>query len=274
MTCTSAWPAFDAVGEAFRQLLVQGQHVGAAAQLQHVDGVLGLGGGHDGNVRGHVPGRDGDVGVHRVTEVGQDQSRVRSPQIHVGLPAVHVAGDDRQALAVFAGGLGNVRLDQAVGNFVQAQPLHQTRGQRIVTADDHVARHVFRYLAWRAAPYLRFQPRPVEGADEGEGQQDEQQDDARHQDENAEYFADVAVEHDVAETQRAHDRQGPVEPRNPGVVLSFHADHDDVEDDRVDHDDGHEDAEKLEQDAQVAPGFRRFEDGCKNADEGFHDKTV
>ena len=267
-------PGVDAVGEAFRQLLVQRQDVGAAAQLQDVDGVLGGGGGDDGRARRHVTGRDGDVGVHLVRQVGHDEPRVRRPDVHVGLPAVDVPGDDRQALALLAGGLREVGLDEAVGNVVKSQPLHQARRQRIVAADDHVAGQIVRHIAGGAAPYLCLQPRRVERAYQGEGQQDEEHDDARHQHENAEDPPDIAVEDDVAEPQRAHDRQGPVETRDPGVVLTFQADHDDVEDDGVDDDHSQQDAEKLEQHAQVAPGFRELHEGDEQADKDFHVKTV
>jgi hypothetical protein len=103
----------------------------------------------------------------------------------------------------------------------------------------------------RPQPQARLQPGGVEQADEQERQHHQQQHDAGEQHDDAEQAADVAGEGDVAEAQRGHHHQRPVEAGDPRVLLALDAELDDVEEDGVERDDGAQRQDVLQQRAQV-----------------------
>jgi hypothetical protein len=63
---------------------------------------------------------------------------------------------------------------------------------------------------------------------EEERQDDEQEHETAEEHDRAEGPTKIRVERDVAEAERAHHREGPVDPGEPGVILSLPR-HDHVE---------------------------------------------
>ena len=227
-----------AVGEILTELVLERKHGARAAELQHVDGVLLLYDRHDRHVRGNFPGGNRDVGVGRILAVGQQHAGTFRVGALVGGAAVVLAGDDHDALADQPGGLDRVGLDHVVGNLLGPEPFDQACRDCVVLGEDHVVTRARRHLARRPQPDARLEPRRVEQADEHERQHHQQQDDSREQHDNAEQPAGIARERDVAESQRGHHHQRPVEAGDPGVLLALDRDLDDVEQDCVDGDDG------------------------------------
>ena len=79
--------------------------------------------------------------------------------------------------------------------------------------------------------------------DEEKGQHDQQEHHPREKDDDAEEPPEIAREGDIAEPERRHHDERPVEAGNPGILLAFHLDLDHVEEHRVG---GDEEAEKRE----------------------------
>ena len=91
-----------------------------------------------------------------------------------------------------------------------------------------------RHFPRRPQPHARLEPRRVEQPDEQERQHHQQEHDAREQHDDAEDAADVARERDVAEPERRHHDERPVEAGDPRVLLVLDVELDDVEQHRVD----------------------------------------
>jgi hypothetical protein len=119
-----------------------------------------------------------------------------------------------------------VRLDDEMRNAGVAQPLDQSDGDGVVLRDDDVAAHVGRHLPRGAQPHARLEPGRVELPDEPERQHHQEEHDTGEEHDDAEQTADVAGERDVAEPQRGHHDQRPVEAGDPRVLLALDADHD------------------------------------------------
>jgi hypothetical protein len=159
--------------ELFAELLLQSEDLRRSAQLEDVDGVDVLGEGHDGQVRCDVPHRECDVGVRRVSQVGEHESRVCRAQRFVGGVRVGCAGDHRHPVRVHFGGLRRVRLDDVVREGGLPEPLDETARDLVVAADDHVVARSLGRPPRRAQTHLGLEPRGIEEADEGEGQHDQ-----------------------------------------------------------------------------------------------------
>jgi len=197
-----------------------------------------------------LPHHQGDVGVLRVADVGDDQARALGVQPGVGVGVVEVAGHHRDPLGLEGRGRDRIRLDHVVPDPALDELRDQPRGDVVVVTQEHVVGGVLAGLARRLGLELRLEPGGVEVPDEDEGQHDQQQHDAREEHHDAEDPADVRVERDVAEPERAHHGEGPVEAGQPGVLLPL-VEHEDVEEDGVDRDRCREEAEVLQQDADV-----------------------
>ena len=241
--------AVDAVAEPLAQPSLERQDVRAAAHLQDVHGRVALHGRQNRHVGGGLADAECDVRIPRVGTVGEDQPRLGGAHGVVRRAAVDVAGHDGYAGLVPARGDRGVGFEHDVRHVVQ--PLDQPGRDAVVAADHDVAARVGRQGARGTQPHLRFQPGRVEEADEGEGQNDEQQDDARQQHQQAEQPAEVAVERDVAEPERAHHGQRPVHAGQPRMRLAFDVQHDDVKNDGEDRDDRDDERDHLEQRADV-----------------------
>jgi len=147
---------------------------------------------------------------------------------------------------------------------VGLQLLDQGGRDRIVARDDDVIPRPGRQLAGSAVAGLGLDPGAVKELDEHEGEQGQQEDHPGQQHDDGERLAQVRREGDVAEAQRGHDREGPVHPRDPGVILPFRG-HDVMEDDAVDGHHAREHEHEIEELTEVAPGAGPLE---KIADDG------
>jgi hypothetical protein len=108
-------------------------------------------------------------------------------------------------------------------------------------------------LARRARGLLSLDPGGVEELDNGEREQDEQKDDPGDEHDHGEEAAQIALEGDVTEAERRHDRERPVEARQPAVLPAF-PHHDVVEERAVDGHESHEHHEKAQQHPDVSLG--------------------
>ena len=98
---------------------------------------------------------------------------------------------------------------------------------------------------------LGAHPGLIEEFDEGEGEQHEQEEHPREQHHDRKHAAEVRVEGDVAEAERGHHRERPVEARNPGVLLTL-AQHQQVEADREEDDHRPESEEEAHEYTEIA----------------------
>ncbi|MBW2401002.1 MAG: hypothetical protein JRG80_17335 [Deltaproteobacteria bacterium] len=114
----------------------------------------------------------------------------------------------------------------------------------IATHDDVIANTRWQ-LARRTQVELRLEPGRVEEPDEHERQHDHQQHDPGEQHEDAEDASGIRVERDVAEPERAHHRERPIETRDPRVPLALEQHHA-VEGDRIGADDRRQEDQVLE----------------------------
>ena len=95
-----------------------------------------------------------------------------------------------------------------------------------------------------------------------------------HQHDDAEQAADIAGERDVAEPERRHHHQRPVEAGDPRVLLAFDSELDDVEDDGVDRNEQPQEGEVLQESRQVRARFPGPEHEAELAGEIFHRGSV
>ena len=146
-----------------------------------------------------------------------------------------------------------------------SQPLHQAGGDGVVLSDDHVPSRSGADLARRAQSHPRLEPRGIEQPDEQERQHHQQEHHPRHEDDHAEQAADVGGEGDVAEPQRRHHHERPVEAGDPGVLLALDPPHDQVEEDRVDRDHHDEEAQVLEERREIGARFSLREEEAELA---------
>jgi hypothetical protein len=130
---------------------------------------------------------------------------------------------------------------------VTRQALGETGGDGIELRDDDVAGHRRVNFARRPQPHPSFEPPRVKQPDEQEGQHHQEKHHSREQHDDAEDAADIAFERDVAEAERRHHDERPVEAGDPGMRLVLDAQLDDVKENGVDGDEGDEEGEVLEE---------------------------
>jgi hypothetical protein len=246
-------PGRDAVREVLPELHFQRQHLGGAAQLQHVDRLFLLDNRDDRDGGGHFARGERDVRVGRVFAIGQHQARGGGGRQLIRLAVVVLAGDHADAVAHESRRLSGVWFDDEVRDARCREPGDESRAHRVVFHEDDVAGGARRYLPRRPHPHAGLEPRRVEQADEQEREHHQQEEDARAQHDHAENPAQIAREDDVAEAERRHHHQGPVEPRDPRVLLAFDVQLDDVEHHRVQGDEGDEETDVRGEGAQVRP---------------------
>ncbi|MDG5468813.1 hypothetical protein P9J64_10840 [Deltaproteobacteria bacterium IMCC39524] len=75
-------------------------------------------------------------------------------------------------------------------------------------------------------PHSGLHPRCVEEPDEYERQHDQEQHNAGQENHDTEQATQIAVEGDVAEPEGGHDRESPINSRNPRVFLPLDVIHD------------------------------------------------
>ncbi|OPZ03708.1 MAG: hypothetical protein BWZ10_03274 [candidate division BRC1 bacterium ADurb.BinA364] len=162
-----------------------------------------------------------------------------------------------------------IGLDDIEGNVVSPQLRHQARRDGIPGADDHMPRDIRRRFPWSAHTQPRLQPGRVEKTNEQKRHHDQQQHDSRKQHNQAEESAKIALKGDVAEAQRAHHRQRPVQPRDPRVLALLH-NHQRMEQYRVEGDDRQQQREEAKQRKQIAPRFALRHQGGQLGAQDFH----
>ncbi len=263
-------PGVDPVGQVLAEPLFHRQDVGAPGELQEVHGAPVLGHRRDGHLGCEVPHREGHVGVYRVFAVDDDEPGLAGAQGFIGRPVLHAAGDRRHAVLEEVGGSGRVGLDQVVGDALEAKPSDQGHGHAVVAAQDHVPPGGRGHLPGGLEPHPGLEPRGVEEPDEDEGEDDQEEEHPGQEDDDAKQSPHVAVEGDVAEAEGGHHRKGPVDPRDPGVLLSLHVAHDEPKGGGEDRDGGQEQDQVAGQGLGVAPGLARGEDREELAGEVLH----
>ena len=149
-----------------------------------------------------------------------------------------------------------IALEDHVRNTIVGQPLGKPGGNRVVLRDNDVVAHRRRHEARRAQADAGLEPRRVKQADEEERQHHQQKHNAGQQHDDAEEAADVAGERDVAETQRGHHHERPVETGYPGVRLVLDAQLDHMEEERVDRDESRQEGEVFGERAKIPACFR------------------
>jgi hypothetical protein len=102
---------------------------------------------------------------------------------------------------------------------------------------------------------LRFHPRDVEELDEHERHQDQHEHRSGQQDDAREESSQIGVERDVAEPQRGHHDQHPVDRRRPTVLLPFQR-HQHVKSHGVDRHQHGEGDQQPAQDPEIAAPLR------------------
>ena len=221
----------DAVGDAGRQMfpesLLQGEHLSGSAQLDHIDRVDVLGQGEDRDRGGDLAHGQCDVRVLGVVQVRDDEARLGGVHGYEGGRVVARADHHRQRVCVEPRRLYGIGLDDHIGNLELREAWNQPACQLVVATDHDMAGQIVGHLSRRLGAKLSFEPGRIEEANESEWRHDQQHYDPVEQDHDREDAAEVAVERDVSETERAHHRERPVEPGEPRVLLAL-GDHDDV----------------------------------------------
>jgi hypothetical protein len=224
----------------------------------------------DRDVRRDLPGCERDVRVLGVRAVGEHQPGRWRAQPVVGHAAVAVATHDRDAFRRQAGCFRRIGFEHEVRDAVGAKPLHEPDGNGIVLRDDDVTGRVGGYLARRAQPHPRLQPRRIEQADEEKREHDQQKHHARQEHDDAEGPPDVAGERHVAEPESRHHDERPVEARDPRVLLAFDVQLDDVKQHRKGRHEHGEKGEVREQGAKIRALFAVRDQERHLADQEFH----
>ena len=206
-------------GHATRELLAEPllhqDHPRRAAQLEHVHRVHVFGERDHGHVGGDLAHGQGDVGVVGVAEVGDHEPGVGDAHGLVGGALVACAGDHAAPVSVQRRSRRGVGLDDDVGDAVLVEPLDQGFRDLVVATQDHVTFELRIHLAGCAQVDLRLEPRRIEEPDDRERRDDQEHHDPGEQDHDREAAAEIALERDVAEAQRAHHGERPVEAREP-----------------------------------------------------------
>jgi hypothetical protein len=200
----------------------------------------------------HLAHRERDVGVQEVVRARDDERRPVRAQPPVGVGVVGRADRHAHARVVQLERAVHVRLEHDVRPVVQAEPAEERHGDRVVAREDDVSLLVRRQLARRTQLPRGLHPRRVEELDERERQQDQQEDDAREHHHDRERSPRVVLERDVAEAQRRHHRQRPVEARQPRVLLPLGR-HQQMEDHAERGDHHHEQQDEPQQRLHVLP---------------------
>ena len=104
---------------------------------------------------------------------------------------------------------------------VACQIVRQIEGDGPAPDDQHMPPDPGRQAARHHVLFLAFQPRHVKMLDKGERHHDQEKDHARHQHDDGKDTPRVRGKRDIAETERGHDRQRPVDPGDPGMLLPF-----------------------------------------------------
>ena len=123
---TLGMTGIDAAREAGSELLMQGEHIIAAAQLEDIDGVLVFNRTDDRNFRRDLAHGQGDVGIDGVAAIGQYQTRLRDSEVLISGAAIDFAGDDGNSVSMHAGSCRVVRFDDAIRNSVETEPIDQS----------------------------------------------------------------------------------------------------------------------------------------------------
>ena len=226
------------------------KHLGAAGQLQDVQGFFLVGLADNGRGRADLAHGEGHVGVAHVVVQGHDHGRPVHPQPTVGVRVVVVAHGHGVALVVEVGGRLGVRAHQQTGVAVLAGLLVEIKRRRVVADHDDVVARAHGQLARGQGSSLGLQPGGVEELDEGERQHDQQKDDAGQQHDDGKQPSQVAGEGDVAKAQGRHDGERPIKARDPGIFLAV-ALHDPVEHHGIQHHHGHKRQDEIDQKPQV-----------------------
>jgi hypothetical protein len=137
------------------------------------------------------------------------------PQEFPGRMIVWVAGERRHPPLAEFEGLLQRRAQHPRRIAVIGQHLQQDLGHRIMAGQNHVATGARGQLAGGRRRLPRLDPRRIEKLDERERQQHQQIEHAGDHDDDRERPPKVRVEGDVAETQRGHHGQGPIESGQP-----------------------------------------------------------
>ena len=249
-------PRAHPVGEVLAKLAREGQHVRGAAEFQHVDRVFHFSQRDDGHRFGQLAHGEDNVRVDRVRCVGQDEASARRSGGSVGLDGVDLAQEDRRADILHAHREVGVGLDYIDRHVRQLKAADQPGRNRIVGANQDVIREAFRYRLERpdAAAAALLEPRGVHNSDEEEREDDEKQYHAGQQHEGAECAAQVTLERNITEAERAHHGERPIDSGEPRVVLTLPR-HDHVEQPTVEQNDRDEDDHILHEQRELPAQF-------------------
>jgi hypothetical protein len=243
----------DAIREVLGELVFQRQHGCCATQLQDVDGFLFFRERDHRQSGRNLANRQGDVRIDRVFTVRDHHSGVRRCRAFVGHPVVTLAREHRDPFTEQLTGAPGSRSRPTYGVWLAMRRSITPAGDHIVLREDHVTTHVSRYFSRRQQSHPGFEPRGVEQPDEEEWQHHQQEHDPRQQHHDAEEAADVACKCDVADPQGCHDHEGPVQACDPRMLLVFHLQLDDVEQDGVESDQNGEEGEVGRERAKIGP---------------------
>ncbi len=225
--------------------------VGASGELQDVERVVLVGVGDRDDLVGDFADGEDDVGAGDIVVHDDDQSGALNSKAGVCLRVVQFAHNDPHAHLVQAQRLLKVGNQNDVRDVVLVEFLHQVGRHRIEMGQDDVVGHRLRNRTRGPRPVLLLQPGGVKKLDEGEREHDQQKHDPGQQNNDGIHPAEIAHECDVAEAQGRHDRQRPVKPRQPGVVLPL-VGHQEMKQNAVDEEKKEENHQKAHQQPGVA----------------------
>lgn len=123
--------------------------------------------------------------------------------------------------------------------------------------------------ARRARGGLGAHPGCVEELDEGEGEEDEHERNARGQHHHGEEAPQVTLKGDVPESEGRHDGERPVEPRHPAVALPFQV-HEEVKEDAVNDDQPEKNQKQIAKRLQILPARPALEHRAQDGDQRLH----
>src|SRR5688572_6700109 len=212
-------PGIHAVGEVIPELMLERQHRRGSAQLEDVHRVLFLDERRDGHSRRDLPDGQRDVRVGGVLAVGKYQPGPGHQSALVCRAVVVLSREHEYAVAEQLPGADRVGLDDEVRDSLIRQSLHQARCDGVVLGNYDVVLRTLRHFPGRPQANARLEPWRVEKPDEQEGQHHQQEHDAGQQHDDAEDPAYIACKRDVAEPERGHDDERPVQAGDPRVLL-------------------------------------------------------
>ena len=250
----------DAPCQGFAEQAVEVEAARAAGHAQDVPGRQLGHTRHDGELGGRLAGREDDVAAAHVRIEHHELGRLVRLQAAVGFGIVVPAKHDPEALFDEGQRLLGVVADENWLDAHAAEVERQIERDGIGAGNEHVPSRLRRKRSRHALLLLPLQPGLVDVLDEGEWQEHHEVEHAEEQDQNGKSPAEIRCEGDVAEAEGRHDRERPVQARQPGVLLAF-VEHDEVEDDT-------EDRERQDEDGHVAPHERLVLSGRALGHEG------